>query len=219
MDAKLPFKEDVQTEPTNDRKRPAESNHCQPPSGEKKIRIPLIPEDILGGHVARLALDRDTYEQICLISPEVKQWATGNNVFAPWNELTELPTVTRPNIRRYADRPHRSIVAIPHQFSPAGHHLVCRLQDLEYHHNKDCYGIMVVCQQDPKDEWYCPDVTDLLPPFTWSIIQDERLVMDYAISEGDQPDFIVAYNCGQIWISTLKKQAQRLKLQDDVYWI
>ncbi len=138
---------------------------------------------------------------------QVMDCAMGGDVYAPWNKVKELPNVTRPNIQRDADPRQRRIMVIPNQFSPEGHHLVCRLQDVNYHRNKDCFGLMVVCQEDGNDQWYCPEITNLLPPFTWSIIQDDRRVMDYAISAGNEPDLVVSYNCGEIWITTLKKSS------------
>jgi hypothetical protein len=205
MDKKLPFQAYATTCLPDDRKGPAKDSPDRQPFNKKKNKVPHITEDILGNHVARLTFDRGTYVQICLISPQVLDFAMGGDGYAPWNEFTELPNVTRPNIQRYADPQHQRIMAKPLQFSPAGHHLVCRLQDVGYRHNKDCFGLMVICQEDDNDQWYCPEITNLLPPFTWSIIQDERLVMDYAISEGNEPDMVVGYNCGEIWITTLKK--------------
>jgi hypothetical protein len=246
MDKKLPFQADATTCLMDDRKRPAKASPVRRPFNKKKNKVPYITEDILGNHVARLTFDRGTYDQICLIStqvmnfavgkknnvphitedilghhvarltfdrgtydqiclisPQVKNFAVGKNVYAPWNETIELPKITR---QACCDNDsHRSITVTPFQFSPAGHHLVCQLHDYYYQHNRLCFGIMVLFQQDEKDQWYCPDISNVVIPFTWSLPNIDQVVWDFAISEGDEPDLIVAYGRGEVWITTLRK--------------
>jgi hypothetical protein len=103
MDKKLPFQADATTCLPDDRKRPAKESPVRQPFNKRKNKVPYITEDILGNHVARLTYDRFTYDQICLISPQVMDCAMGGDVYAPWNKVKELPNVTRPNIQRDAD--------------------------------------------------------------------------------------------------------------------
>ena len=62
-------------------------------------------------------------------------------------------------------------------------------------------------QQDEKDQWYCPDISNVVIPFTWSLPNIDQVVWDFAISEGDEPDLIVAYGCGEVRITTLRKKS------------
>jgi hypothetical protein len=152
-----PIIEDLVMDMPTDRKRHRAEGGDQLLSNKKKMMIPHSNKDILGKHVARLTVDRETYDQICSISPTVKEWALGGNFCAPWHGFPVLPTMTHPHITQYPNHrePFRIMIPQPSRFSRSGHHLISELCGDEssiagVQEERGCYGLMVFCQEDDK---------------------------------------------------------------------
>mgnify|MGYP000290970419 CR=1 FL=1 len=62
-------------------------DHKPPAKQSLSLLVPHIPEAVRGSHIARLAVDRETFETTCSISDIVKGCAdVDKHVFAPWHK-------------------------------------------------------------------------------------------------------------------------------------